>query len=480
MIPRDVFSPSQSEPPTLPVAVIGGGITGLTAAWHLRQAGVDAVVFERTAAPGGVTSSNRDGEWLWETGPNTLFENSPGIAAFIDRLGLGSRRLEANPAAQRRYVVHRGAPLALPHSPWSFLTTRLLSLDAKLGVLGEPFRKARPDGHDESVAEFVVRRLGPEFLDRIVNPFVAGVYAGDPAQLSVRHAFPKLAALEREHGSLIRGAWRRRSTAAGPGGKMISFPEGLAEIPRALAGQLGRALRTGHQVTAVRPDGPAWQVDFTAGGDSHCETFGAVICTLPPDALSRLRLPGVPGAEALAELAQIPQPPVASVFLGYRRTDVAHPLDGFGMLAPATERRRILGTLFTSTLFPGRAPAGHVALTTFVGGTRQPGLALMEDGPLLEMVRDELGALLGVKGAPVFSHIQRWPRAIPQYIVGFQRFEAICTAVEHHAPGLFLGGTCRHGVSLSHCLAAGEKLAELARERLATTLLNSLLSAAGS
>ncbi len=461
--------------PGAAVAVIGGGITGLATTWRLQQAGVAVQLFESATLPGGVIGSPRHSEWLWETGPNTLFENSPAIRDFIERLGLGTRRLTAAPTARRRYVVHRGIPVPLPASPWSFLTTPLLSPRAKLRVLGEPFRGRGPGGSDESVAAFVTRRLGPEFLDRIVNPFVAGVYAGDPTQLSVRHAFPKLAALEREHGSLVRGALHRRTTATGPGGRMISFPDGLAEIPRALARALGDSLHTGHRVITVRPEGPDWRVDFIAGGKSQSRKFGAVICTLPPTALSRLNLSAVPGAGALAILGDMPQPPVASVFLGYRRADVAHPLDGFGLLAPAVEQRRILGTLFSSTLFPGRAPAGHVALTTFVGGTRQPKLAQADDAELLAAVRAELADLLGIRGEPVMTHIQRWSRAIPQYVVGFDRFEHACATVEHLAPGLFIGGTCRDGVSLSHCVAAAEKLAEQARQRLATTELNAFL-----
>lgn len=474
MITTDQRPPHASmEPPSpaarvrvRPVAVIGGGVTGLTAAWHLQQAGVPVVVLEGSIAPGGVVASAREGDWLWETGPNTLFESSPAVRPFLERLGLGDRRLEAAPSAQKRYVVRHGRPIALPHSPGSFVTTPLLSLGAKAGLLGEPFRGRARDGHDESVAEFVNRRLGREFLDYIVNPFVAGVFAGDPAELSVRHAFPKLAAMEKEHGSLLRGALARRSTATGPKGSMISFPDGLAEIPRALAAALGPSLRLGHRVLAVQPAGTGWRLAIEANGLRHEEDFSEVICAVSPDVLAHLAFPGVPGAEALGALRALPQPPVASVFLGYKRTDVAHPLDGFGMLTPAVEHRRILGTLFSSTLFPGRAPTGHVALTTFVGGTRQPDLARLDDAALLATVQSELGHLLGVKGQPVLARIQRWPRAIAQYVVGFQQFKDACATVESHAPGLYIGGTVRDGVSLAQCLAAGERLAGQARQRL--------------
>lgn len=454
-----------ASPHPWPVAVIGGGLTGLTTAWQLRRLGIPVVVFEAGIRPGGVMGSVRDGDWLLETGPNTLFENSPAITAFLDDLGLGARRLEASPAAQKRYVVRAGRPVALPHSPLSFATSPLLSLSAKLNLLGEPFRGRAPAGREESVAEFVTRRLGREFLDYIVNPFVAGVFAGDPAALSVKHAFPKLYALEHEHGSLTRGSLARRNASGGPRGSMISFPDGLAEIPRALARALGSDLRLNHAVTEVRRTGSTWQVGFVAGGLRGEENFSAVVCALPPDILAGLRFADLPAAaaSALTGLRNIPQPAVASVFLGYRREDVAHPLDGFGLLTPAVEQRRILGTLFSSTLFPGRAPAGHVALTTFVGGTRQPELACANDRELLASVQSELAALLGVRGQPVITRIQRWPRAIAQYVVGFQRFKDACDRVERAAPGLFLGGPCRDGVSLSQCILAGQRLAAAAQ-----------------
>lgn len=450
-----------------PVAVIGGGVTGLTAAWHLHRQGVPVVVFEAGPAPGGVMASVRDGDWLRETGPNTLFENTPEITAFLNDLGLGARRLVAAPAAQKRYVVRRGRPLALPHSPLSFATSPLLSWSAKLGLLREPFIGRAPADQDESVAAFVTRRLGREFLDYIVNPFVAGVFAGDPAALSVRHAFPKLHKLERDHGSLARGSLARRNATAGPRGSMISFPDGLGEIPRALARALGSDLRLNHRVTAVRRAGSAWRIHSTVGGLGLEEDFSAVICALPPDSLARLPFDGVPGAAGLASLRQIPQPPVASVFLGYRREDVAHPLDGFGLLTPEVEHRRILGTLFSSTLFPGRAPAGHVGLTTFVGGTRQPELARADGDALLASVQAELAALLGVRGAPVRAHIQRWPRAIAQYTVGFQSFKDACAAAQRGAPGLFIGGPACDGVSLSQCITAGARLAGAAAPMIA-------------
>jgi oxygen-dependent protoporphyrinogen oxidase len=444
---------------TSPVAVLGAGITGLTAAWYLRQAGVPVVVFEASPRAGGAISSSAHDGWLQEAGPNSLLEGSSAVTELVEAVGLGPRRLYAAPAAKNRYVVRGGRLVAMPGSPLGFLRTPLFSFRAKLGLLGEPWRARSPSEAEESVAQFVERRLGREFLDYAVNPFVGGVYAGDPRQLSVRHAFPKLHALEQKHGSLLRGALRQRNASGGPKGRIFSFPDGLQELPRALARSLGDALRLSHPVQTVRRIDGRWEMVTAAGGATITESFSSVVCALPADALAALHFEGVPGAAPLAALRDLEHPPVVSVFTGFRRGDVAHPLDGFGLLVPEVEHRRILGTLFSSTLFPGRAPAGYVALTTFIGGVRSPELAGLDAAALFQLVRGELGALLGVRGEPVLFQVSRHSRAIPQYGLGHARFEARFAGAEDSAPGLFIGGNARDGISLSYCIESGRRLA---------------------
>lgn len=441
------------------VAVLGGGITGLTAAWHLRRRGWDTVVLEAAGRTGGVIGAERVGGWLHEGGPNSLLEGSAEAAALIDALGLGPRRLYAAPEAKRRYIVRGGRLVPMPGSPLAFAGTGLFSWKAKLQLLGEPFRPARTDPQEESVAQFVRRRLGREFLDYAIDPFVAGVYAGDPEQLSVRHAFAKLEELERRHGSLIRGALKTRNASGGPKGRILSFPNGLEELTDALARDLGPSVRLGCRVTGLRRGDGAWQVAYVKAGAAETGRFDAIACALPPDVLAALPIDGLPRPPGLGVLAEIAQPAVASVFLGFRRADIAHPLDGFGFLVPRVERRRVLGTLFSSTLFPGRAPDGHVALTSFVGGTRNLETAAWDDDRLVGAVREELADLVGARGAPAIVRVRRWPRAIPQYNIGYQRFKDACAGLEAQAPGLQIGGNGRDGVSLSACLASGHRLA---------------------
>lgn len=452
-----------------PVAVLGAGLSGLSTAWHLMRAGIPVVVFEAALRSGGAIGGTRQGEWFHEGGPNSLFETSPEIGRFIDNLGLRPRALYAPKTADKRYIVRDGQPVAMPSSPIDFIANPLLSWRGKVGVLGEPFRRKASAETEESVGDFVTRRLGSEFLDYVVNPFVSGVYAGDPRRLSVRHAFPKLHALEQEHGSLIRGAIKRRNSKGGPKGRMLSFPDGLEEIPRAIAQHLGASLRLGCEVLGIQRIMDRFVIQYARGSLHWHESFSAVVSTLPADVLARIHLQDIPESDGLKALSELDQPPVISVFTGHLRRDVSHPLDGFGMLVPQVEQRQILGTLFSSTLFPGRAPEGHVALTTFLGGMRQPKVAQLSDDALITLVHDELRTLLGVKARAVYVHLQRWARAIPQYNLGFERLKNAYAAVEAGSPGFFIGGNCRDGISLSNCIEGGRRTAERVRSGLLVT-----------
>lgn len=449
-----------------PVAVIGAGITGLTAAWTLQRAGRSVVVFEASSRVGGSIGSHRVGDWVHETGPNAMMENSPEVSALIEEVGLAKQRVYASAEAKKRYVVRDDVMMAMPGSPVDFALTGLFSWKAKLALFGEPFRPRAAEEAEESVAEFVKRRLGQEFLDYAVNPFVGGVYAGDPTRLSVKYGFPKLWKLEQEHGSLIRGAIARRNTSGGPTGRMFSFGGGLQELPRTMEHLLRGVVRRGVRVRTVRRTGSEWEIEFEVGGVVLKESFSAVICAVPPDGLAAIGFEGFAQARELKELARIEHAPVASVFTGWRREAVEHPLDGFGVLVPEVECGQVLGSLFSSTIFPRRAPDGHVALTTFVGGVRQPELAGLSEPALVELVRTELRKLVGARGEPVFVHVKRWLRAIPQYTLGYGRYLEICARAEKAAPGLFIGGNGRDGISLSNCIASGRRLGAAVEARV--------------
>lgn len=465
------------------VAIIGAGITGLAAAFYLKRKGVAVTVYEASGRVGGVIQSVRKGGYLAEFGPNTLLETSPKISQLIKDAGLHPRRLDPDSKAEARYVVRYGRPIEMPAKPLGFFTTDLFTWKAKLAVVREPFIKPRRDGVEESIGQFVVRRFNQEFLDHAIDALVAGIYAGDPDKLSVVHAFPKLKALEDNYGSMIKGQIlgarerKKRGEVAKDRAPKFSFDEGLQVLPDTLAAQLGDAVRLNTAVTKLTKTSSGWTVHTqTASGGALEEHDAVVFCGTAPK-LAELQIESsaglparregenigqnTPGPEAgvpmskLAAFAEIRYPPVASVVLGFRREDVAHDCNGFGMLIPKIEGFKILGTIFSSALFPNRAPAGHHTLTTYVGGERYPELAALPEDKLVELVCADLQKLLGVRGKPTFQHVIVYPRAIPQYNVGYGRFKELMTKLETEAPGFFLAGHYRDGVSLSDSIVSG-------------------------
>jgi protoporphyrinogen/coproporphyrinogen III oxidase len=442
------------------VAIIGAGITGLSAGFYLKRKGIPVTVYEASPRVGGVIRSLRRDGFLAEFGPNTVLETSPRIGELIRDAGLQSRRLDPDPKAEARYVVRYRRPVAMPGSPLGFFTTDLFSLRAKLAVLREPFVPPRRDGVEESIAEFVQRRLGQEFLDHAIDALVAGVYAGDPYRLSVPQAFPKLAALESRYGSLIKGQIlgarerKKRGEVAKDRAPKFSFDEGLEVLPNELARALSGSVRLESRVTALRQTGEGWEVSSRTQRQPGSAVHSAVLFAGTAYELAELAFDSS-ARLSLKEFSEIRYPPVASVVLGFRREDVQHPCDGFGMLIPRVEGFKILGTIFSSSLFPNRAPDGHLTLTSYVGGERYPELASRSPEELFAITCEDLRVLLGTKGKPVFQHSVFYPKAIPQYVVGYGRHRERMKEIETKAPGLFLAGHYRDGVSLSDSIVSG-------------------------
>jgi oxygen-dependent protoporphyrinogen oxidase len=439
------------------ILIIGAGISGLASAWFLKQRGHNVRVLEAAAEPGGcLRTVTRDG-FLIEAGPNSTLSKGGAFDELVRGAGLEADLIEANPLAKRRFVVKHDVPTALPGSPPAFIKTGLFSTRGKLRLLAEPFigRAAT----EESVAQFVRRRLGPEFLDWAIDPFVSGVYAGDPEKLSVRAATAKIYALEAEHGSLIRGALARalRGKASGPQprGRLVSFRAGMQALPRALAAKLGDAVKL-NEVAAGLARNPAgrWQVH---SGGKVFEADRVVLATAAEQAAALLE----PLDAGLArELHAIHYPPVMSVALGYARGQVRHALDGFGMLIPKREARATLGALFSSTLFPGRAPDGAVLLTAFIGGARNEAVANMSDAALIAQITADLRGLLGIEGEPQLTMVNHWPRAIPQYELGHLERIARIDAGLAKLLGLHTRANWRDGISVADCVTNAQQFAQ--------------------
>lgn len=441
----------------LPIAIIGGGVAGLAAAYRLTQAGRKIRLFEASPRLGGVIRSVRDGAWLSEAGPNSFQESSTEIVALLKELGLDSERLHANPSAKKRFIVREGKLRPLPSSPGSFLTTPLFSAKAKLRILTEPLMRARQRRSDVDLATFIVDHFGQEVVDYAVNPFVSGIYAGDATKLSTRHAFPTLWESEQKKGSLIRGmmaAGKEKRAKGNPRSSIISFRGGLQVLTDALAANIPpNSVLLNSTVERLEPGEP-WKVFWSRDGELGAEEFGGVILALPANSLAQLRF-GMDDNCPLQQLAKIEYAPVTSLFLGFRRDQVGHPLDGFGALIPSGERRQILGAIFSSSLFPNRAPPDHVALTVLSGGTLNPATASGTDQDIVQRAHAELRTLIGLRGEAVVQKITRWPRAIPQYQLGYERYlDAIC-ATERAHPGLIIAGQVRDGISLQNCVLSG-------------------------
>ncbi|MAM56510.1 MAG: protoporphyrinogen oxidase [Salinicola sp.] len=443
--------------------IVGAGATGLAAAWALAKRGRSVTVLEGNDQVGGNLRTERDGEWQIEHGPNTVIMKPP-LYALLDELDLLDEAQPANAIANKRYVVMDGKPVALPMKPIEALTSPLIGWRGWARLAREPFI-GRSSAPEETLAAFVERRLGPRILARMVDPFVSGVHAGDPNRLSVQAAMPRLAAIEREHRSLIVGGLTRlRQSRRDPAGvpvewrgKLVSFPRGLQHLADRLAerivAQPTAAIHTDCSVRSLRREGEQWVVVDDQGREWRA---GSLVLAVPAPVAARLLAPLAP---ALAEpLAAIAYPPVNAIALGFREQDIAHPLDGFGVLIPRSEGRRTLGALFSSTLFPNRAPAGHKLLNVFIGGRQDPGAADGDDAAQVAQVIDDLRDLLGIHGEPVWQKVTRWPQAIPQYELGhLERIAALDAALQGH-PGLHLAGNWRGGIAVGDCLENGRLL----------------------
>jgi len=449
------------------VVVVGAGLSGLATAFRLAQQGVRLRVVESAARPGGVIGSVRRDGALYERGPNSGLDTTPLINELLAAAGIAGERIDASAEAARRYILRDGRLAALPTSPPALFATRLFSWRAKLALLREPFVKAAAADAEETVAAFVRRRLGAEFLDYAIEPFVAGIYAGDPEKLSVPAAFPRLFALEQKYGSLIRGqiigARERKKSAekAKNAAVSFSFREGMQTLTDALA----RGLLIEH---GVRAAGLRREVDGTfvlecERGDRFELRSRSVVLAVPAYEAARIVARLAPAAAAA--LQAIVYPPVATIASCYRRADVAHPLDGFGFLAPRKESPPILGCLFSSSMFSGRADASNVLLTTFVGGARSASLALHSEDELAAGVTVALQGYLGAQ-QPLWQVVTRWPQAIPQYTLGHLQRIAAVEGAEAAAPGLRFCANWRGGVSVADCIKSAQASAEAVQHTL--------------
>lgn len=446
----------------MPVLVIGGGISGLACAYRLRQLGAEVRLLDAARRLGGVIQSESEQGFQFDLGPQS-FLSSEAALKLIAELGLQESMLQADPRAPR-FVLLGGKLVPVPMSPPALLSTSLLSRRTKLRLLSEPFRKSQPPADDESAADFARRKFGGDLLDNLLAPFVSGVYAGDPERISFRSAFPSAHQWELEHGSVIRGAMKSRPPKGTPRPTLTSFGGGLQTLTEALCQSLPGCVGLGVQAMSLSRNAAGLALQANASGGLLSHNASAIVLATPAYVTARL-LAGLAPAAAEA-LAQIEYAPVAVANFGYRREQIQHPLQGFGFLVPRTQGVRTLGTIWGSSLFSGRAPAGMVSLTSFLAGVTDRALLDLPDDAVLQTAASENARVLGISGQPVLARLRRYTHAIPQYNLGHGQLLARARADIARTPGLFLSSNYLQGPAVGTCIETGIATAEEVRKTL--------------
>jgi protoporphyrinogen/coproporphyrinogen III oxidase len=450
--------------------ILGAGLSGLTTAYHLTKQGYRVLVLERNDRPGGAVLSRSFDEFLCEGGPNSLQE-SPEFMNLVAALGLKERVLFGDPKSPR-FVYWNHKLIPVPLTPPAFVTSSLISPLGKLKAALEPFM---PKGNpDESIAQFVERRLGSEILVKLVAPFISGVYAGNPSELSIAAALPRLKALEDEHGSLIRSLLKGSKKKKGPSPikRLCSFKDGLAELPYALARSLGQAVQYQSQVQGLersQDDNGFYRIHLEDGRSYEAKT---VVCTSPAYVASTLLADFCPSAAQ--ELKQIVYPAVATVCVAYPNAAFSSTspspcsTGGFGHLIPREQGVRSLGGIWNSSLFPGRAPEGWQILTCFIGGTTDPEAQHLSEEALFQIAHRDLQTVLGVTGDAKNVSLTLWKKAIPQYGIGHKERIAKILGETEQLPGFYLAANYIDGVALGDCFTRANRQTETIVEFLKT------------
>ncbi|QQS36237.1 MAG: protoporphyrinogen oxidase [Ignavibacteriales bacterium] len=445
------------------IVVLGAGISGLTAAYLLNKKGYDVTVLEKKSEPGGSIETIFENGYLFDRGPNSALETTPLISQLVDELGLKDQLVYANKEGNKRYILRNNELHALPMSLKGFIKTKLFSASAKFRLFAEPFIGRSQDGYYQSIAQFVKRRLGEEFLDYAINPFVAGVYAGKPEDLSVKSAFPKLYALEENYGGLIIGTIksirerRRRAEKSKQSAKMLSFKDGMKVLPSAITQHLGDKVLFNSEVKSINKAEAGYKINYQINNEIKTLEVDSIISTVPAYVASDI-FNGW-DEQLTKHLNEIYYPPVLVLYLGYNRSAINRPLDGFGFLIPSKEKKNFLGAIWSSIIFPNRSNEQTAAFTLFIGGSRNPEVGNTDRDILIKRVRKEFELLMKINAEPVYSSQRFWERAIPQYNLGYIEHENYFDEFEKNNPGIILSGNYRGGISVGDCIKNAEQVA---------------------
>jgi protoporphyrinogen/coproporphyrinogen III oxidase len=439
------------------ITVLGAGISGLATSYWLDKDGFDVNILESKDCPGGSMESSSEDGFLIDYGPNSGLETTPLIRKLVDEIGLSDEMIYASEVSNKRYILRNNKLHVLPTNPNLFFKTKLFSVKGKLRLFGEPFIGKSDDGYYQSIAEFVQRRLGKEFLEYAIDPFVSGVFAGDPYKLSVKSAFPKLYRLEEVYGGLIKGMIKgaserkKRNEESKQSAKMFSFINGMQSFPKTIAVRLKDKIEFGTKVLkAERNNANKWKIVYEKEGSQSEIISDYILSTVPVKSASKIFYDLDNEFQKHAD--EIFYPPVMVLYLAFKKKDIGLPLDGFGFLIPSKEKRNFLGAIWSSTIFSHRCKEDEAVFTLFVGGARSPYLFEIEKQKLLGTVLKEFKEIMKINVDPIFIKERMWQYAIPQYNIGYIEHENYFGKFEKNNSGIFLSGNYRGGISVGDCV----------------------------
>lgn len=445
------------------VIVLGAGISGLATAYLLKKDGFDVHILESKSEPGGAMETITKDGFTIDFGPNSGLETSPLISRLAEDIGLKYQMIYANEESNKRYILKNDKLHPLPTSPPAFIKTKLFSTKTKLRVMGEPFIGKSEDGYYQSIAQFVQRRLGKEFLDYAIDPFVSGVFAGDPHKLSVKSAFPKLYRLEEVYGGLVKGMIKgakerkQRNEESKQSAKMFSFIDGMQSFPKAIAQKFENKIEYDVKVEIISKSANGYEITYSVNGESKSLTGDILLSTIPVHKAANYFSKF--DKEFIKHANDIFYPPVLVLYLGYKKEQIKRDLDGFGFLIPSKMKKNFLGAIWSSTIFKNRAPEGYASFTLFVGGARKPNLFEESSEQIINRAIKEFSEIMNIENKPELKEYREWHKAIPQYNLGYIEHENYFDKFEKENPGIFLSGNYRGGISVGDCVKNSDLVA---------------------
>jgi oxygen-dependent protoporphyrinogen oxidase len=446
------------------IVILGGGISGLSMAYFLQQKGKDVVLLEKNEQAGGVIQTEIDQGFVCESGPNTVLINNPAIAQLLTDLKLIDQCVFADKSSSKRFLLHNNQLMALPGTAGQFFRSPLLTPLQKMRVLMEPFVSQHGSKENPSIKAFVCRRFGSSVYEKFVVPFVTGIYAGDPAHMSVRHALRMLYTAEQQYGSVLLGLpkhIKKRNAQLNqmgvPAGALFSFRNGMQHLTSTLHKELANVVKCNAEAYRLEVADNKVHLHYRQHGKEEHLVADQLVSTLDAPATAQLLSPL--DSDLGKRLNKVDYAPMAILHLGFRKSSLKNAVRGFGVLTTASEQHHFLGSIFSSVMFPHTAPKDMELFTVFAGGQRQPDIVQLPDEAFKQLVIPEIQTLLGSTTAPEFVRIKRWQSAIPQYSLDHQSLLDATAQFQATHQRIHLGGNYLHGVSLSDCIANASYLA---------------------